>query len=332
MNCHYMFNHLMLLSLWVFQLKMVDRCHLLFCSELGVIENQSFLLIKSIQKWMINFISIHAYSPRKSNTPSAKTRNFYKDNNIINYINNLNTQFADYPIANKLLACAEFETNNPKATNIMFVDTDTVFLNPIDTGLTNNRPALYLRPVDNKGPGSESKDDPNDLFWRQVFQLFKLPLPVPNLLTTVRPATIRPYYNAGFIWVNNIPGFYQQWLEDFLELVDSGLRPFGYESRDGDDFRCLDQVALAVTASRYQEHIKILPETYNYPIPFRPFMKDRDKHPAFKDLVHIHYHKWFQHPSFLDHVTSDKDKQTEQYRWLKEQLPLQPTIDGPFKC
>lgn len=305
--------------------------NLICCVEKGILENQSTLLVNSLLKFYPkNSIGLNIYSPRTNKLPSNDFSSFgYPIKHIQKPLNN---RFKHYPIANKLLACADFEKNNPEATNTLFSDTDTVFLNPIDRSLLTSQPTLYLRPVDNKGPGSENSDDPKDKFWQAVFNLFDLPLPEPSLTTTVRPSYIRPYYNAGFIWVNNIPGFYQQWLEDFLKLVDSGLRPFGYESRDGDDFRCLDQVALAVTASRYQEHIKILPETYNYPIPFRPFMKDRKDHPAFKDLVHIHYHKWFQHPGFLDHVTSDEDKQTEQYRWLKAQLPLQPTIDGPFKC
>ncbi|MCB1593387.1 MAG: hypothetical protein KDI76_00610, partial [Xanthomonadales bacterium] len=90
--------------------------------------------------------------------------------------------------------------------------------------------------------------------------------------------------------------------------------------------------ALAVTAQRYKEHVEILPQTYNYPIPFRPIMRDRPGHPKFDELVHVHYHKWFQHPGFLDYVTTEEEKKTEQYLWLKEHLPLLPTIDGPFKC
>ena len=307
--------------------------HILFCSEKGLLVEQSTLLINSARKFLKqDSFLFHAFSPRDNNLPHISFNNFCYAQGVMHHTKKLNTVFKDYPIANKLLACADFEKNNPEAERIIFVDTDTIFLKPIEKFLLIDVPTLYLRPVDNKGPGSKSDNDPNDTFWQAVFKRFNLPIPEPALKTTVRPSIIRPYYNAGFVWVNNVPGFYQQWLDDFLVLVDSGLRPFGYRSRDGDDFRCLDQVALAVTASRFQKHIKILPETYNYPIPFRPYMKDRKDHPAFNDLIHIHYHKWFQHPGFLDHVTSKEDKQTEQYRWLKEQLPLQPTIDGPFKC
>lgn|GEM_PF-1058264 len=314
-------------------MKSDKQLNILFCIEQDILETQACLFVKSCQHNLDkDSASLHAFSPRENNQPDNETKQFLIQHDVHHHAKYLNQEFLDYPIANKLLACADFEKNNPQATRILFVDTDTIFLNPINPELMTDKPTLYVRPVDNKGPGSESKEDKNDTFWKQVFKLFNLPIPDPSLTTTVRPSTIRPYYNAGFIWVNNIPGFYQQWLQDFLTIVKSELRPFGYQSRDGDDFRCLDQVALAVTASRFQKYIKILPETYNYPLPFRPYMKDRDNHPAFKDLVHIHYHKWFQHPGFLDHVTSEEDRQTAQYRWLKEQLPLHPTIDGPFKC
>src|SRR5690554_659473 len=222
---------------------MNTKTNIIFCSELGIIENQSLLLIESLKKWRDSrVISIHAYSPRKQNSPTEKTINFFKNHKVNHHTKNLNQTFLDYPIANKLLACADFEKNNRHEERIIFVDTDTIFLNPINAELLTEEPALYLRPVDNKGPGSESSDDTNDLFWQQVFALFNLPIPKPTLMTTVRPATIRPYYNAGFIWVNKIPGFFQQWYQDFLTIVESELRPFGYKSRDGDDFRCLDQV------------------------------------------------------------------------------------------
>ncbi len=157
-------------------------------------------------------------------------------------------------------------------------------------------------------------------------------LPKANTLTTVRPSMIRPYYNAGFIWANGLHNFYKQWKDDFITIVNSNLRPFGYMSRDKTDFRCLDQVALAVTAQRYEDSVEILPQTYNYPIPFHPILRQRENNPKFDELVHVHYHKWFQHPGFLDYVTDEQDKKSEQYLWLKQHLPLLPTIDGPFKC
>ena len=306
---------------------------IIFCVEKGLLEAQAKLLVESFKQFTVNdSIQLIAFSPRKGFYPSVETQLFFTNNDVLHIKENLNTKFLDYPIANKVLACEHVEKKFSKFNSILFIDTDTVFINSFSEELLQTKGKLLLRPVDNKGPGSIGDADGNDLFWFKVFKLFDLKLPEANLTTTVRPHIVRPYFNAGFIWAHGMPDFFRQWKEDFVKLVDSGLRPFGYQSRDNTDFRCLDQVALAVTAQRYKNNIEILPPTYNYPIPFRPILKVRPNHPRFDELVHVHYHKWFQHPDFLDHVTTDKEKKSEQYLWLKEHLPLLPEIDGDFKC
>jgi lipopolysaccharide biosynthesis glycosyltransferase len=311
---------------------MNKKTALLFCVEKGNLEIQAQLLVNSISKFTgQSKLKLFAISPRVDSIPSFDTNHFFNKNKIFHIKENLNTEFLEYPIANKVLACEYVEKNFPEFDSILFVDTDTVFLNPIEEVLLSKKNKLYLRPVDNKGPGSIGIEDEKDGFWQEVFQMFNLPLPSANITTTVREKTIRPYFNAGFIWAHGLPGFYSQWKQDFIKIVDSGLRPFAYKSRDNTDFRCLDQVALAVTAQRFKENIEVLPQSYNYPIPFRPLMKDRKNHPSFNELIHVHYHKWFQHAGFLDHVTSAEDKLSEQYNWLKKQLPLMPEIFGDFK-
>ncbi len=309
------------------------KLNLIFCVESGPLEQQAILLIESAKHWLKpNSYNLIAYSPRKNHYPSAKTLSLIKQHDVVWVSDELNTQLESYPIANKVLACKHFVEMNPKARNIMFLDTDTVFLNEINIDLLVPQRRIYLRPVDNKGPGSESLDDKNDKFWQQVFGLCGVPLPKATIKTTVRPVIIRNYFNAGLIWSQGIPEFFQQWYKDFMTILKSEFRPFAYESRDGNDFRCLDQVALAVTATRYKEELEVLPETYNYPLPFRPLMQLRPGHPNFAELVHVHYHKWFQHSEFIAHVANDKDKLSLQYQWLNHRLPINPLIDGVFKC
>ncbi len=311
---------------------MLNRLNIICCVEAGILEQQALLLVKSASRWLAGMdYVIHAYSPRKTHWPSQTTIDQLLSQNVIWHNGHLNTEFHAYPIANKVLACQHFEQHHPGQTNTMFLDTDTVFVNSIDQHLLDKQKKLYLRPVDNKGPGSESAADRNDQFWQAVFALCAVSTPEPTMTTTVRPATIRPYFNAGLIWSLGLPGFFQQWHTDFMTIVGSDLRPFGYQSRDGDDFRCLDQVALAVTAARYAQQLETLPETYNYPLPFRPMMGTRAAHPGFNQLVHIHYHKWFQHPDFLAHVASEEDQSSDQFHWLSQQLPIKPLIDDLFK-
>lgn len=305
---------------------------ILFCVEQGILEEQAILLAKSINRFLSNEYKVIAFSPRRSHFISSACKENLESLGVEVYLEDINTEFNHYPIANKLISSLYIETAFPNSSSIMFVDTDTVFLNCFKEFCNNGHKKLMLRPVDNKGPGTEGVDDPNDRFWRAAFEQCRVPLPEPGVETTVRPSLIRNYFNAGFVWANGLNGFFNQWHNDFMTLVDSGLRPFDWQSRDGDDFRCLDQVALAVTATRYQENLKILPQTFNYPIPFKPLMQKREKHPDFDELVHVHYHKWFQHPGFLRHVTTDHDKTTEPYQWLINQLPLKPEIDDEFKC
>lgn len=304
---------------------------IIFCVEKGLLEQQAILLVSSYLKYAQNKnIQLFAFSPRQDFQPDKITINFLKKNNVIHNSEPLNIDFLDYPIANKILCCEYFERNYRNYNSVIFLDTDTAFLNNFKFDDFINS-GLYLKPVGHKGPGSSGTDDENDEFWLSIFKLFDLPLPPVSFKTTIKNIPIRGYFNAGLIWSVNLPDFFKQWKIDFLTILESDIRPPGFVSKDGNDFRCLDQVALAVTASRYENELNILPTGYNFHIPFKPIIVS-ENNPEFKDLVHIHYHKWFQHPGFLDYVTSDEDKQTEQYRWLKEQLPLQPTIDGPFKC
>jgi hypothetical protein len=303
---------------------------LVICVERGILEAQSLLFAKSWARYLKPVWSCLAVSPRSGHEMSADTADQLRALGVDLLEADINTQFGHYPIANKVLAMAYLEQKHTPQ-NLVFADTDTVFLNPIDQLMISRPQGLYLRPVDNKGPGTLGSEDENEVFWQAVFDHFSLPLPAVGLRTTVGNQAIRDYYNAGFIWAQGLPGFYQQWQQDFLSLVNSGLRPAAYISRDGDDFRCLDQVSLAVTASRYQDAVEVLPESYNYPIPFRPRLQKHRPLPL-DALVHVHYHKWFQHPGFLDHVTDHQDRLSQTYQWLRQQTPLEPLIDDDFKC
>lgn len=312
---------------------MSQKLNIIFCVETGLLEQQALLLVSSVKRWLKpQTYRLIAYSPRIDKHPSKRTLLEFCKNDVVWVDEEINKDFYNYPIANKVLACKHFVESNSAANKIMFLDTDTVFLNAIDQNFLEANKRVYVRPVDNKGPGSENVNDENDEFWQEVFSLCGVPIPDAVVKTTVQTVLIRSYFNAGLIWVQGVAGFFQQWFWDFMTILNSELRPFGYRSRDGDDFRCLDQVALAVTVSRYAEKLEILPETYNYPAPFRPVMQSRLKHPSFDRLVHMHYHKWFQHPGFLAHISTEKDKFSDQYEWLKSRLPLNPLIDDDFKC
>jgi len=306
---------------------------IVFCVESGLLETQARLLVESIMRLPnAKHYQLIAFSPRANSQPSQETITFFKRNHVVHLTEPINQKYQDYPIANKVLACAYVERQIESRHSILFVDTDTVFINDISEDCIKSEGFVYVRPVDNKGPGTLGVGDANDPFWKEVYQLFDLPMSDVSVITTVNNEKIRSYYNAGFIWSHKVVGFYEQWLQDFETLVQSKLRPFGYKSRDNTNFRCLDQVALAVTTSRNQFNTKELSRKYNYPIPFKPKIDQGEHHVDIEELIHVHYHKWFQHAGFLSHVCSEREKQSEVYAWLDSRLPIKPEIVGEFKC
>ncbi|GAA4825226.1 hypothetical protein GCM10011365_05550 [Marinicella pacifica] len=309
---------------------MNNKLAILIIIEPGLLEQQAELLIKSIHKYLTAEIDIFTFSPRVDRKPGSHMESFLKYQVTHHFNSDLNIDYPDFPLANGLYASSFFEREQPEYSKILLTDTDTVFINNLPNEIFENN-TVFVSPADNKGVGSEGNDDPEDIFWRQMFEFFDIDLPEANMTTTVRNNTIRPYHNSGFVLVNGIDGFYQQWFKDFDELMKSNIRP-KFVGRDGTNFGFFEQLVLSITTERIINKKRFFPRQLNYPIPFQPYLSSEKRSLDFNELCHIHYHKWFQHPGFLDHVTTDEDKKTEQYRWLKEQLPLQPTIDGPFKC
>ncbi|WP_395373954.1 hypothetical protein [Marinicella sp. W31] len=311
----------------------MDKLALIFILEKGYLEQQALLLAESVKTFAASGMPMDMYAccVRKDYNPSEETIQQLQQWGVTTICENLNEKFDYFPLCNGIHAAAYVEQYYPDYAGYLLVDTDTVFTGSLPMTLFQ-KPALMMRTVDNKGIGSSGDDDPNDEFWQQAFALFDMPLSPPSAETTVRKAFIRPYYNSGFVLAYQLNDFMQHWKNDFYKLMQSEIRTAGEASRYGKDYGFIEQFTLSITASRFPQTLVEAPETINYPIPFRPMLKDRDGHPNFTDLVHVHYHRWFQHPGFLDHVTAPEEQTTTQYNWLKSRLPLQPTIDDPFKC
>jgi len=306
-----------------------NKLAILFVAEAGIYVEQAKLLALSIQEFLPNVQKdTFIFCPRKQYLPDQKEIRELKRLSSAVFTYDLNRDHVDFPLANTLYSAAFFESTFPEYKSILLVDTDTVFLNQPEKGVF--KPGIHVRVVDNKGVGTLGPEDPNDAFWKSLFSYFDLPLPKIALETTIRRERIRPYFNSGFTWCNAVPGFFAKWLEDFRVLMESPLRP-DYVGRDGTNFGFFEQLALAITTRRYPDLIHGLPQNMNYPIPFHPLLKQENRSIPLHDLTHVHYHKWFQHPRFVDHVFDESEKNTSQFKWLQDKLPLNPTIDGPFK-
>ena len=313
---------------------MDDKVAILIVVERGYLEEQAKLLIRSILKFYQSEqhdLDIFAFSPRKDHKPSAQTNDFLKQHTTHHFEQDLNLDYQQFPLINGHFGARFFEQNHSEYKHVMLLDTDTVFLNNFEFILNEKDRGVFIAPVDNKGVGITGDTDKDYDFWVNLYTHLGIELPENRVTTRVGLQKIWPYYNAGFVYKKNMPDFFTRWLSNFQAIYHSDIRS-QFSGKDGSKTIFLEQVALALTAQSCAESVHLLPETMNYPIPFHPRLSQRSDAFELMDLVHVHYHRWFQHPGFLDHVSNEKEKQSEQYLWLKKNLPLKPEIDGPFKC
>ena len=151
--------------------------------------------------------------------------------------------------------------------------------------------------------------------------------------TTVDRCKIRPYYNSGFVFAQKQTAFFSRWYDDFHQLMDSKVRTQKRASRHQVDYGFIEQMSISITVDRLGLTPQVPSIQYNYPLPFRPRLQNNPaQNIDLSALVHLHYHRWFQHPGFLSHVFSEADQETDAYQWLDKNLPFEPELSGPFKC
>lgn len=311
-----------------------QKTAILLVVEKGYIEHQARLLVQSIQHFYDgpkDDLEVFTFSPRKDFKPNPATREFLAQFVTHHFDENLNTEFVEFPLINGHIGASFFEQHFPEYTQVMLLDTDTVFLQDFSFLLQHDKQSLLLSPVDNKGVGTLGETDENHDFWLRIYHALGIDEPTCRVTTTVGQEKIWPYYNAGFVCANNIPGFFTQWLNNFKTIYRSDIRSV-FAGKHGSKSIYLEQVALALTAQQHRSSIIDLQQSINYPIPFHPRLKQRSGALALSDLVHVHYHRWFQHPGFLKHIATLDELSSEPLSWLADHLPLSPLINDPFKC
>ena len=299
---------------------MADDYALVFCVGPGILLEQTCLAIRSISKFAPEFARISevwAVSPRKDHHLSPQEERRLTDLGARYHPLNLNSYWDLPPQLNKVFATAwvEEESNTQR---LLFLDSDTVFVAEPDL-LFRPFESVVVRPVDRRGIGAGAYTDPDWDYWLRLSRFFSFD-PERRARTVVDQKEIIPYFNAGFVGFERNRGSARQWLDLATQLIDQDLMPRKAEH--------IDQVALAVLVNRLGEWMD--PGlAYNYPLPQRPLMLESQTAVQWAELVHIHYHRWFQSRGFLDRVTPALER-TNTFTWLERQLPLTPEIDEVY--
>lgn len=295
----------------------------LLCVERGPLESQSLLCVESLRTFggALAEAPVYAFAPRPGEEPSEATAAGLRDMGVTVVDEALNPDHPDLPHTNKVFAAAWAEANLGEDA-LVFTDSDTFFLAE-PTELAGEWEAA-ARPVGAVNMGSTGAGHKNEADWQLLYDELGVSAR-PFVETVVSQDRIRAYFNAGLVGFRRASGLATAWRDATLRLLDSPV------ARRAPLRRQIDQLALGGVLAGPFDRVRVLPDTYNYPLPKRVKLPERLQALELDDLVHVHGHKWLHLPGFLTEVRPQLDASSGRYRWLDQRLPLEPTIEGPFR-
>ena len=288
----------------------------------GNLAAQSELFVDSLRTWGGDLADTPVYAfTSPDDAPPAGTIERLVELGATHVELDLSDRRRDPPVLNKVYCCAWAERELDHAT-LCFSDTDTVVLNePRDLvegeWVAASKPVGSSRAGGQKGPGKR-----NEKFWKLMYDELGV-RSEPWVTSVVDRKRIRAYWNTGLVAARRSEGLFGAW-ERALERLYANDVVFRKPV-------LMEQLAWSGVTADLHDRVWQLPDAYNYPLPKRRFLPDEMQALDLDDLVHVHLHKWAHLPGFLSEVLPRLDPGGERYRWLAERLPLEPTIDGPFR-
>ena len=292
----------------------------LICVEHGRLESEAILLVESLRAFggACAEAPVYAFAPRPGLQPEAATveRLEALDARVIDEPL-VAERFADEPTLNKIAVSAWAERELDHDT-LVFTDTDSIFLGE-PTELMEGDWVAAARPVDRRIAGSRGKGK-NEPYWRKMYDELGVK-GRPFVRTAVGSQEIRAYWNSGLLAARRSAGLFGAWERALSQLFDAGLVPTRWP-------HFMDQLSWAAVTADHHDAVRILSETYNYPLRHRAALAPEAVELDLGDLVHMHYRLWFHMPDSLPKVNPPFDPASDRYAWLEERLPLQPISRG----
>jgi hypothetical protein len=287
----------------------------IICTEPGRLENQSWLLAKSIRQFggALKDLPIYSFHPRAGEPISSQTLSRFTALNVQHQQVALNTEFPTYYLANKPLACAYAEQTLDEEI-LVFLDSDQViFQAPLDLNLPEGY-NVGLRPEYGKGIGSFGVGDKQDGYWQTVYKLCNVQ--EERFITTpIGNKKIRAYWNTGMIAVRREAGIFTAWKNNFEKVMRLNICPL-----QGNYM--VEQSMFGVTVCALKEPVYTFPYTYSYPLPLHNRLSKAVKVSSFDQLVSIHHFNMFFFDNWKTRLNQVKnlDRNSDKYTWLCEQL------------
>lgn len=289
------------------------------CIEAGRLEPETLLLCESIRQFggALADSPISAYRPREGADLDAETRTRLGSMGVEIVDEPVNRDHSFHPTANKPLAAAHAAENCSEDV-LVVCDADSVFVAaPTALALGPDIDAA-VAPVGKVGDGSTGPDHENEPYWERLYELAEAE-GRPFAKAALRGRLMRAYWNAGLVALRRDTGLPGVWRDLTVKLLDLPHLP----QRGGD---AVDQLSLAGVLAREPDRVATLPPTYNFRITRRGNHRGDPATYDLTDVVHVHYMRSFHVPGFLESLDPPLDRESEQYRWLAERLPVQPEI------
>jgi hypothetical protein len=290
------------------------------CVEAGRLEGETLLLCSSLRRFggALADSPVTAYRPRAGDELSPATRTALDGLGVELIEDELNTDHAFHPIANKLYAAADAEGRYGESS-VAVLDSDAVFLAEPDALDLPEGTDAAASPVGKVSEGTTGPGHRNEAYWQELYRDFGVADP-PWIETALQRRRVRGYWNSGLVAARRDSGVLGAWLETFRRLLDERRLP------PSDRIDTLDQIALALVVSRRPARIDTLPWPYNYRITRRGRYEGPASHADLDSLVHVHYMRSLYVEDFLERVEPRLDAGSERFRWLAERLPLEPRV------
>lgn len=199
----------------------------------------------------------------------------------------------------KVYAAAVAEQQAVGMTSVLvWMDEDTVVLQPPDELSLAGEKVLAFRPVMHNRSGSELAKPP-DTFWKRVYELVDIDTEqLFPMMTIADKVTIRPYFNAGLLAVRPEVGMLRRWPVAFERLYED--ETICELCRGEEKWRIfLHQAALvgAVLNLVDQSQLVELDNRYNYPLFFEEHWQSADRFDDISDVVTLRYDTYFRDPA-----------------------------------
>lgn len=292
------------------------------CTEGGLLEKESLLMVESFRRYAgdMRNIPIYSFHVRQQNGVSQETINQLEFFNVEHQKIILNIKYPDYPLANKPFLCAYAE-QNIDAEILVFLDSDLVFFSEPTEFLLPNGYDVGIRPEHHKMIGSEGITDPNEDYWMHLYSLAGVKDFNRFVKTTVDQKLIRAFWNSGVVAIRREAGIFTAWQQVLEKLLEEGAsinsKNFYYE-----------QSALSATICATTCNIWQFSPGYNYPVHSHNKIPSCEKLNSFDQIVCIHDHLFRVREEKNRERTwvktlkcmKDFDKSSERYQWLYHYL------------